>query len=162
VIRIVCDEITFSSDSSAQVLFLVSRNWDIRGGVGDVTKIKLSTLVLAVFLAVGLGLTRSSFAGDIVARSGYGRGLFRAPTRSSGHVRHDQFSPKQQKFFVGEDRLEQPVSVRVQQTIVVSPPEPRNTTKNMIYIQPRWVETEHGVLVSEPGHWVKLESGAEY
>ena len=125
-------------------------------------KIRLIAAVLTFLIAVVLGLPHLSFAGGVAARSGKSRGLIRATARSSEHVKPVPFSRKRRKFFIVQDRFEQPVSVSVQQTIVVPPAEPEKTAKNMVYIQPRWVETEHGVLVLEPGRWIELGPGAEY
>ena len=125
-----------------------------------VTKIRLIASILNFFIAVGLGLPNLSFAGGMPARSGKSRSLLRAKARSFQHVKPAPSSPKRRKLFVVQDRFEQPVSV--QQTIEVPPAEPEKTTKKMVYIQPRWVETKHGVLVLRPGHWAELEPGAEY
>lgn len=127
-----------------------------------VIKIKLIALVLTFIIAVGLGLPDLSFADRMSVRSGKSRSLLRTTTRSSGHVKPAPSSPKRQKFFVVEDRVGQTVSVSVQQTIVVPPAKPQKTATNMVYIEPRWVETEHGVLVLETGYWIELEPGPEY
>ena len=125
-------------------------------------KIGLIASILTFFIAVGLGLPHLSFAGGMSARSGKSHSLLRATARSSEHAKPAPSSRKRRKFFVVRDRFEHPVSVSVQQTIVVPPAEPKKTAKNMVYIQPRWVEAEHGVLVLEPGHWIELGPGAEY
>jgi hypothetical protein len=127
-----------------------------------VIKIRLIALVLTLFIAVGLGLPYLSFADRMSVRSGKSRSLLRTTTRSSGHVKPVPSSPKRRKFFVVQDPFEQTISVSVQQTIMVPPAKPEKKAKNMVYFQPRWVETEHGVLVLEPGHWLDLEPGAEY
>ncbi len=127
-----------------------------------VTKIRLIASVLNFFIAVGLGLPNLSFAGGMSARSGKSRSFLRAKARSSEHVKPAPSSPKRRKLFVVQDRFEQPAPVSVRQTIVVPPAEPEKTAKNMVYIQPRWVETEHGVLVLRPGHWAEFEPGPEY
>lgn len=125
-------------------------------------KMRLLVLVLALSVETGSGLIHVSLAGGMPARSGKSRSFLRVPARSAGHVKPVPFSPKRRKFFVVQDRVEQTVSVSVQQTIVAPPTEPQKRAKNMVYIHPRWVETEHGVLVLEPGHWVEPGPGAEY
>ncbi len=125
-------------------------------------KIGLIASVLAFFITVILGLPRLGFAGGSPVRSGKSRGFFRASARSSEHVKPAPSSLKRRKFLVVQDQFDQPVPVSVQQTIAVSPAEPKKTAKNMIYTRPCWVETVHGVLVLEPGHWVELEPGADY
>jgi len=127
-------------------------------------KKRYSPLLLALFTAVGLALPRLSFAGSVPlgSRQGVSKSNF-GSVRSEPRSRVSHPTPKPQKFLVVRERsVEEPVSVSVHQTIVVSPPEPKKTAKNKIYIPPRWVETESGVLVLEPGRWVEFEPGAEY
>ena len=120
-------------------------------------------MLLAFSVAVSLALSHLSFAASMPLNSGQ-----RSGKSNSGFVRSEHRSsrashptPKQPKFVVIRDRVEEPVSVSVDQTIVVLPAEAKKSS-NRIYILPRWVETESGVLVLEPGRWVEVEPGAVY
>lgn len=56
-----------------------------------------------------------------------------------------------------------PITVQIQQT--GAPEEKKKAAepaKKKVYVPPRWVETEHGVLVLEHGRWVEMESEREY
>lgn len=53
-------------------------------------------------------------------------------------------------------------SVSIQQTQQAAPSAPKATPKKKIYQSPRWVKTEHGVEVLEPGRWVEAGAEAEY
>ena len=142
------------------------RNWAIQTDMEANIKKRHGLLLLALFTAAGLALSPVSLAGSASFSSGQrvgnsNGGFFRSEPRLSRPAHSTRSSPKRLKFVVVEDRLEQPASVSVQQTIVVSPAEPKRSSTNKIYVPPRWVETE-GVLVLEPGHWAELEPGAEY
>ena len=52
------------------------------------------------------------------------------------------------------DRFSDTVVVTVQQTVVAPGQEPKKSKNNGIYVPPRWVDTEHGVQLLVPGHWV--------
>ena len=140
--------------------FSLSRNWAIKADV----KANSKKLPLACFIAVGLALPYVSSAGSVPLSSGQkggksNSGFFRSEHRPSHST---PTAPKRQKFVVVRERVEEPVSVSVDQTIVVLPAEPKKISTNKIYIPPRWVETESGVLVLEPGRWVEIKPGAEY
>jgi hypothetical protein len=122
-------------------------------------------LLLALLTAVGLALPHLSFAASVPVSSGQrvgnnNGGFFRSQPRPASSPSSTPSSPKKQRFVVVKERSEEQVSVSIRQTIVVPPAEPKKSSTNKIYIPPRWVETEDGVLVLEPGHWV--ESKAEY
>jgi len=127
-------------------------------------KANTKKLLLPCFIAVGLALPHLGSAGGVPFSSGQrvgksNSGFFRSEHRSSHST---PTAPKRQKFVVVRERVEEPVSVSVDQTIVVLPAERKKISTNKHYIPPRWVETESGVLVLEPGRWVELKLGAEY
>ena len=127
-------------------------------------KANTKKLLLACFIAVGLAPPHLSLAGSMPPSSGQrvgksNGGFFRSEHRSSHST---PTTPKRQKFIVVRERGKEPVSVSVDQTTVVLPAAPKKISTNKTYIPPRWVETESGVLVLEPGRWVEIKPGAEY
>ncbi|MGH7772592.1 MAG: hypothetical protein ACREQA_10200 [Candidatus Binatia bacterium] len=134
--------------------------------------IRFTALVFVLFASVTLALPDCIFGGSDTFARGRGSGQGNVgSSRANVGLQASQGSPRASslirsqtpgsnqpkiKIFLVDDVFEFSVSVHTIQA--VSSPGPRQSPKKRIYTPERWVETEHGVLVLEPEHWVEVET----
>jgi hypothetical protein len=124
------------------------------------TRCQAGLVFSMLLIAAGLVIADASVAGSVNGGSKRRVGKSDRSFHRSSRAPHS--TPKHPGFVLVPDRMEEPISVSVRQTVVAPAAEPKQTPTNKIYIPPRWVEAGGGVLVLEPGRWIAVEAGAEY
>jgi hypothetical protein len=126
-----------------------------------------TTLGASLFVAITLSLPASIRAGSMAGSSTPRTTNVRGATVSSATPasRNPKFKSvpfhRNVPFFV-DNPVAQPMSVTIEQTQVAAPPAPKTTSKNRIYVPARWEDTEYGVQVLQPSHWIDLDSAPQY
>ena len=127
----------------------------------------MASLGASLFVAVTLSLPASTLAGsvsiDTTPRGTNMRGATVSSTTPASHNPKSKPVPlhRNRPFFV-DNPVVQPTSITIEQTQAAVPQTPKTTSKNRIYVAARWEDTEYGVQVLQPSHWIDLDSGSEY